>query len=134
MSSRLQLWKRIVLGAALPAAVFAACLYVYRGGSALRCVFYELTGLYCPGCGSGRAVKALLHGELARAFSYNCMLFLLGIPAACVFLREYLRLLFPRLGLRPVFLPGWLQYLCVFLLAAYWVLRNIPAFSFLAPV
>lgn len=37
----------------------------------LPCVFHEVTGLYCPGCGGTRAVKALLGGSLARSFRYN---------------------------------------------------------------
>ena len=31
------------------------------------CPFLSLTGLLCPGCGSARALHALLHGELAAA-------------------------------------------------------------------
>lgn len=35
------------------------------------CVFYRLSGLYCPGCGGTRAVKALLEGRLAACFLYH---------------------------------------------------------------
>jgi len=124
---------RILIGTGLPIVIAAVCLYLYNGGTGLRCLFFSLTGLYCPGCGSGRAVAALLHGQLRRAISYNILLFVLGPPAVCVFLHEYLRLLFPRSGLRPVYLSQPIQYVCVALVFAFWVLRNIPTFAFLAP-
>lgn len=44
-----------------------------------KCIFYSLTGLYCPGCGSQRAFSSLLHGDLGQAISYN-LLFILCLP------------------------------------------------------
>jgi Protein of unknown function (DUF2752) len=38
------------------------------------CPFHTLTGWDCPGCGSTRALAALLHGELLRALSLNPLL------------------------------------------------------------
>ena len=35
------------------------------------CPVRYLTGLYCPGCGSLRAIHALLHGDLGRAWAMN---------------------------------------------------------------
>lgn len=35
------------------------------------CMFHEITGLYCPGCGGTRAVKALLGGHIITSFVYN---------------------------------------------------------------
>lgn len=35
------------------------------------CIFHEITGLYCPGCGGTRAVKALLGGHIITSFMYN---------------------------------------------------------------
>jgi len=42
-----------------------------------RCPFHMLTGLYCPGCGSARALHHLLHADFARAFRYNPLIILL---------------------------------------------------------
>lgn len=39
--------------------------------AATPCVLHQLTGYYCPGCGGTRAVSALLHGHLLRAFVYH---------------------------------------------------------------
>lgn len=35
------------------------------------CPVHWATGYACPGCGSGRALHALLHGSVGRAFSLN---------------------------------------------------------------
>ena len=39
-----------------------------------RCVFHEITGLQCMGCGSQRMVHALLHGNIAEAFRANALI------------------------------------------------------------
>ena len=127
------LWQRLLIGLGGPAVVFLACLYAYLGLDLLHCPFYELTGFYCPGCGSGRAVRLLLHGQLRAALSCNYLLFIIGIPCVCILIYEYLRIVFPRLGLRPVLLPQPVVFGCTALLIAYWILRNLPLFSFLAP-
>lgn len=48
-----------------------------------RCPFFVLTGLYCPGCGSQRALHALLHGEVVRAAGLN-LLAVLSAPVLAV--------------------------------------------------
>lgn len=44
-----------------------------------KCPVFVLTGLQCPGCGSQRALHALLHGDAAAAAGHNAFL-LLAIP------------------------------------------------------
>lgn len=39
-----------------------------------QCPFKALTGLDCPGCGSQRAVHAILHGDFMKAFYHNALL------------------------------------------------------------
>ena len=52
-----------------------------------RCPFLALTGLECPGCGSQRAVHALLHGNISTAFGFNpLMIILLPYLAVCAYL------------------------------------------------
>lgn len=48
----------------------------------LPCLFHEMTGLPCPGCGMTRAIVALLHGDLAQAFTHHP----LGVPVAAIWL------------------------------------------------
>ena len=88
-----------------------------------RCTFLTLTGYKCPGCGSQRAIHALLHGDIVGAFRYNVLL-LISIPwiALCLY-AESRRTRNPRLYLRlnaPLLI--WL-FLAMVLL--WWLLRNI---------
>jgi len=43
-----------------------------------QCLFHDLTGLDCPGCGSLRSVQALLHGDVVSAFRFNPLLYVLA--------------------------------------------------------
>ena len=62
----------LVLCAGAVAVVGAVYLYFHNPYSyPLPCIFYSVTGLYCPGCGAGRACYSILHLEFADAFCYN---------------------------------------------------------------
>jgi len=39
------------------------------------CAFKNLTGVPCPGCGSGRMCENLLHGRVGEAFKFNPFFF-----------------------------------------------------------
>ena len=39
-----------------------------------RCFFKVVTGYDCPGCGSQRAIHALLHGDIGAAIGFNGLL------------------------------------------------------------
>jgi len=41
-----------------------------------KCIFYSLTNLDCPGCGSQRAIHALLNGNILQAADYNLLVIL----------------------------------------------------------
>ena len=98
------------------------------------CPFHWLTGLYCPGCGSLRALHALLHGRLFAALALNplmvlCLPFVIyGLTAQALLDWFGKRLPVPRIA------AGWIWALLI-LIIAYWIARNIPLFPFtlLAP-
>jgi len=46
-----------------------------------QCVFHQMTGFDCPGCGAQRALHQLLHGHLIAALRLNAM-FVLSLPLA----------------------------------------------------
>jgi len=81
------------------AAVVLAGYYMLEPESGVypRCLFRQVTGLECPGCGSQRAIHALLHGRVAEAWSYNALL-LMEIPLIGLLVAaQPLRHRYPRL-------------------------------------
>ena len=60
--------KPAVLVAVLVIAA-AAAIFIFEP----PCLFLSLTGLQCPGCGSTRALKHLLRGELREAWRMNAL-------------------------------------------------------------
>lgn len=68
----------LVLCAGAVAAGGAVYLYFHNSYSyPLPCIFYSITGLYCPGCGAGRACYSLLHLRFRDAFCYNPLMTIL---------------------------------------------------------
>jgi len=124
--------KRLLVGISAPLLLLPGCRWLLNGGG-LLCPFYELTGLYCPGCGSGRAAIALLHGHVLAALGHNPLFVLLGLPCAVLLIWAYLCFVFPGLGLKKPRLPAWAGDTALVLLLGFWVLRNLPGFTFLAP-
>lgn len=90
------------------------------------CPFHAVTGLWCPFCGSLRAVADLTHLDLAAALSSNLLVVLLVLPAMAVALG--LRTLAALTG-RPtpqllVTNRTWAVLGVLFLVFAVW--RNLP--------
>ena len=64
---------------------------------------------------------------------WNPMVYLLGVPSMAILGYEYVRVVFGVRRLKPVMLSEWLVSSVTVLVIVFWVLRNIPFFSFLAP-
>ncbi len=98
------------------------------------CPFHALTGLYCPGCGTARALHALLHGHVGEAFGLNplmvVMLPFLGYSLLSYAIPRARGRSLPGIPSSPFW--GWLAF---WVILAYWVLRNVPLYplSLLAP-
>ena len=57
-------------------------------GLGIACPIHAATGFYCPGCGSTRAVKAVLNGDLSLAFHDNALLMSSPLIITCAVLIE----------------------------------------------
>ncbi|WP_407533038.1 DUF2752 domain-containing protein [Elizabethkingia anophelis] len=107
----------------------AVCIfYQYNpetSGFFLQCPFKLLTGYDCPGCGSQRALHALLHGEIKQSFAYN-PLFIIAIPYVIlgfIFNHDKVKAKYP--GLRKVLFGQKAIYIILFIVIAFWLLRNL---------
>jgi hypothetical protein len=131
--------KRIKLLVISTTVLIVALLYFFldarNAGIFPHCPFNSITGLFCPGCGSQRAVSALLHGELLQALSFNILLVFsmpLVLYSAMVsiannFTKKQWQ---QKLFYSPLFVKVFL-----FVVIAFGVGRNIPLYPFtlLAP-
>jgi len=125
------LWTGSILGAAALAAVYH--WNPESAGFFPACPLRALTGYYCPGCGSTRALHQLLHGNIAAAFSYN-PLFVLSTPLVAYWIVSEVFLFF---GGKPprITVPDKVMWLTLIVVVAFGVARNIPHYPFtlLAP-
>ncbi|WP_287211904.1 DUF2752 domain-containing protein [Muribaculum sp.] len=83
----------------------------------------QVTGFKCPGCGSQRAVHAILNGDMVTAWRMNAFL-VAAIPVIAVMLvaelmRTRNRAFYKSVNSRVVVLS------VLFLIVMWWVLRNI---------
>ena len=103
-----------------------------EGGIFPECMFRAWTGFHCIACGMTRALHALVHGDLVRAFSFNPLIITLLALAPLL------------AGWNMGWKPGWMRPLVatlaaprfwLVLLPAYMIARNLPWFPFtlLAP-
>ena len=118
----------IACGGALAAS--AAFLATHDPGSAgsryPTCVFHQMTGLWCPGCGLTRGTYQLLHGHVGAALSYNIFtpVAVLAIVAVWV---AWLRVSWGAVPMRvPKRTARWLAIILPVVVIAYGVLRNLP--------
>ena len=100
-------------------------------GSYPVCPLNAVTGLYCPGCGTLRALHQLLHGHLGRSAAFN-PLTVLAVPFVAY---HFLAWLLPSLGWRRVAPSGRATWALLAVVVAFGVLRNLPwaPFDALAP-
>lgn len=128
--------KWLVPGFILALAVVVVLLWQFdpniSGNPLPPCPSRWLTGLYCPGCGATRALHALLHGDIEKAFSMN-VVFVLALPVVIL-------LILQQAGMLPAGLQKTTRIFSdarpwAWLLIGFAILRNLPwyPFSLLAP-
>lgn len=89
--------RRVGTAVALSAAAAGAgFLYLYFvdplvSPFAPPCLFTAIFGVRCPGCGSLRALHALVHGDLKAALEFNAPLVFVLPLAGALFLFSFLR-------------------------------------------
>lgn len=128
-----RLKKVVITTAAILAFGIVYYIFVRISGWAVPCIIYKLTGFYCPGCGVTRMFMALVRLDFEAAFQSNLFLMLLLVPSVVFVLHRIKRYV---KGEAPTYSKFERILIAIVLIAAliFSLLRNIPAFSFLAPI
>jgi hypothetical protein len=103
-----------------------------KNGNLPKCLFHELTGLYCPGCGVQRSFHALVHGHLLTAIDFN-LLFILLLPLIIYFIIVFI--MDKKYSSSSFVYKKEFSIAVLIIVVSFWTLRNLPfkPFSWLAP-
>ncbi|MFV0463286.1 MAG: DUF2752 domain-containing protein [Nostocoides sp.] len=124
-----------------PVGVLAACAAAVTlvhvrdpgvDGHYPACPFLSVTGYYCPGCGSLRAIHALSNGDPITALSRNPLTVVMAVVLA-VIVALWARWEW-RGGGRIWVAPPWMLWGFLGVVLLFWVLRNMPGMTWLSPV
>lgn len=129
-------WRAVAAPAALAVAALAVVGLVgvvdpNQPGHYPTCPFLVLTGHFCPGCGSLRAIHALAHGRIGEAAGLNVLLVALVPLLVLEWGRWVAARSAGRRHARPA--PGWALWALVVVICVFWVVRNLPFGAALAP-
>ena len=111
------------------AVIVIACIAIYSTFDPStvrffpRCTFLTLTGLKCPGCGTQRAIHALLHGNFLEAVRFNAMMVasvpLLALYGYAEIVRKSKPRFYNKVNSTPIILTIFV------LVVLWWILRNV---------
>ena len=106
-----------------------AVLYFFPPGQTWfypRCVFHQVTGLDCPGCGGLRATHQLLHGHFRAAFALNPLLVVILPMLGWFAVAGAVKVATGRELSHPFRHPAWVWGLLA-LVVVFAIVRNLPA-------
>jgi hypothetical protein len=130
-------WQHVFATALLTGLAGLILLRLYdpaTSGIFPPCPLRYFTGLYCPGCGSLRAIHQLLLGNVHEAWALN-PLTIIFLPFVTYGLASEALIQLHGRGLPHLFLPAiWIRVLCA-VVVLFGVARNLPfhPFNLLAP-
>lgn len=108
-------------------------VFIKVTGWAIPCPIKLVTGKFCPGCGLSRMLLAVLRLDFKAAFLANRLLFFL-LPVLLLY-ALIKAVIYVKTGSNKQHLLEHIGFIFVFILTvAFWIMRNMEAFSFLAPI
>lgn len=94
----------------------------------LVCIFNQLTGLWCPGCGITRMIFAIFELDFYKAYRYNPLVFMLII----LFILYIVYSLIKYRKIKRV--NNKVVFFLLIITILFGIIRNMPLFRFLAPI
>ena len=95
-----------------------------------KCPFYFLSGIYCAGCGSQRAIHQIINGQVINGIRHNYLLLLvfgvLTYKATIFVLNQVYNKTHFDIFHKPI-----ATKIILVLVLLFWVLRNIRVFPFI---
>ncbi len=128
--------RKIKAGIVVAIPVLLVILYIYRNEFMSiskifgKCVFHELTGWHCPGCGNTRSLRALLNLHPWIAIRNNPSVPTLALIGICAYAELVSDVLGKKIKILQRSIIFWYSVLGLFIV--YAVIRNI--FPVLAPI
>jgi len=121
-------WALIITGTVL-FVIFYTIFSPYGNDFFPKCIFNQLTGYKCPGCGSQRAMHYLFNFDLIHAFNEN-MLLVISIPY--LILGAYFDMVklktTRQLRIRKMLYGQKAILIILFIVIGFWISRNILNF------
>lgn len=89
------------------------------------CLFHKFTGLQCPGCGSQRAIHAILNGRFSEA-AHDNLLLVISLPFLLAYIGSTARgTLMAKGPGTPFQFNLTMRLIAGAAIIAFWVIRNI---------
>ena len=123
-NKKIRLRKVLLIWLGLILAGLALGIVLNHWDIYLPCLFREITGLKCPGCGVTRMSLALMEMDFGRAFYYNPVVFLM-LPILAIIL-IYLSMKYVKKGTMEM--PKLMEkiiVLMIIILIIFGIVRNI---------
>ncbi len=120
-----------VAGTATTVVTVLATVDPNRAGHYPTCPWLMISGTWCPGCGTLRALHDLAHLDLAGALARNPLTVVASAGLLVWFVVWSRRMWTGRQ--RTTMAPPWMLYGLLWVVLGFWVLRNVPGWTWLSP-
>ena len=134
MHNKLKIKRLLIVLMSFISLLLLSFLYYYinrKYNIGFKCIFHEITNLYCPGCGITRAIFSLLELNIIQAIKYNILI----ITVIPLILFNYLIKIISWINLKEQkeVYPKTMWNIILIFVILFGIIRNIEIISFLAP-